>query len=126
MKKTFKKDNVIDRIAVTEKELNTTYNSGQCSAKFEIFDIFSDIDVVIGMDLIMQISITTSNMAMDWDDNNDTKISSIDPNPFTVDVTNSNMRFRKQLDDYTCGLIIGRYLAKQNITQNSREMDIPK
>ncbi|CEP09622.1 hypothetical protein, partial, partial [Parasitella parasitica] len=43
-----------------------------------------------------------------------------------TDVTNSNMKSRKQLDDYTCGLIIGRYLAKQNITQISRKMDIPK
>ncbi|CEP07416.1 hypothetical protein [Parasitella parasitica] len=40
--------------------------------------------------------------------------------------TNSNMKIRRQLDDYTCGLIIGRYLAKQKIAQISREMDIPK
>ncbi|CEP08503.1 hypothetical protein [Parasitella parasitica] len=43
-----------------------------------------------------------------------------------TDVTNSNLKARKQLDDYTCGLIIGRYLVKQNTTQTSREMEIPK
>ncbi|CEP15824.1 hypothetical protein [Parasitella parasitica] len=51
MKKTSKKVNFINRIASTEEELTITYNSPQISAKFEIFDIFSDIDVVIGMDL---------------------------------------------------------------------------
>ncbi|CEP17364.1 hypothetical protein [Parasitella parasitica] len=39
-----------------------------------------------------------------------------------TDVTNSNMKICKQLDDYTCGLIIGRYLGKakhhSNFTYN--------
>ncbi|CEP09789.1 hypothetical protein [Parasitella parasitica] len=43
-----------------------------------------------------------------------------------TDVTKSNIKARKQLDDYTCGLIIGRCLAKQYITQISREMEIPQ
>ncbi|CAO3613064.1 unnamed protein product [Mucor fragilis] len=37
-------------------------------------------------------------------------------------VTNSNKKIRKQLDDYTCGLIIGRHLIKQTPTEISREM----
>jgi transposase InsO family protein len=81
--KTCKKDTVIDRIGSTEEDIKITYNSRQCHAKFEIFDIFSDIDVVIGMDLIMQIGITISNMAMDWDDDNNPEIPAIDPNPYT-------------------------------------------
>ncbi|CEP18551.1 hypothetical protein [Parasitella parasitica] len=80
--KTCKKDNVIDRIGYTEEELTVTYSSRQCSAEFEIVDIFNDIDVVIGMDLIMKIGITISNMAMDWDDNNNPEIPPIDPNPY--------------------------------------------
>ncbi|CEP16404.1 hypothetical protein, partial, partial [Parasitella parasitica] len=80
--KTCKKDNIIDKIGSTEEELTVTYNSRQCCAKFEIFDIFNDIDVVIGMDLIMKIGITISNMAMDWDDNNNPEIPPIDPNPY--------------------------------------------
>ena len=80
--KTCKKDTVIDRIGSTEDEIKLTYNSRQCYSKFEIFDIFSDIDVVIGMDLILQIGITISNMAMDWDDNHNPEIPPIDPNPY--------------------------------------------
>ncbi|CEP12879.1 hypothetical protein, partial, partial [Parasitella parasitica] len=45
--KTCKKDNIVDRIGTTEQSIKITYNSRQCSSKFEIFDIFSDIDVVI-------------------------------------------------------------------------------
>ncbi|CEP09777.1 hypothetical protein [Parasitella parasitica] len=44
----------------------------------------------------------------------------------STDITDSNLKARKQPDDYTCGLIIGRYLVKQNSTQISRVMDIPK
>ncbi|KAK4517143.1 glutamate--cysteine ligase [Mucor velutinosus] len=81
--KTCKKDTVIDRIGSTEEDIKIIYNSRQCYSKLEIFDIFSDIDVVIGMDLIMQIGITISNMAMDWDDDNNPEIPAIDPNPYT-------------------------------------------
>ncbi|KAF1801798.1 hypothetical protein FB192DRAFT_1471394 [Mucor lusitanicus] len=66
---------------IKEEDIKITYNFRQCDSKFEIFDNFSDIDVVIGMDLIMQTGITISKMAMDWDDDNNPEIPTIDPNP---------------------------------------------
>ncbi|CEP10259.1 hypothetical protein [Parasitella parasitica] len=81
--KTCKKDNVIDRFGSTEEELTITYNSRQFSSKFENFDIFNNIAVVIvGMDLIIKIGLTLSNVAMDWDDNNNPKIPPTVLNPY--------------------------------------------
>ncbi|CEP16040.1 hypothetical protein, partial, partial [Parasitella parasitica] len=46
------------------------------------FDIFSNLHVVIGIDLIAQFGITISNLAIDWDDDNNLEIPPIDPNPY--------------------------------------------
>ncbi|KAK4513830.1 U3 snoRNP protein [Mucor velutinosus] len=103
--KACKKDTVIDRIGSTEEDIKITYNSRQCYSKFEIFDIFSDIDVVIGMDLIMQIGITISNMAMDWDDDNNPEIPTIYPDPYTPNdspygTEAERAQFMKEIEPY--------------------------
>lgn len=80
--KTCQKDNVVERIGSTVEKITLTYNSRVCEAHLEVFDIFSGLHVVIGMDLITQFGITISNLAMDWDDDNNFEIPPIDPTPY--------------------------------------------
>ena len=81
--KTCQKDNVVTRIGCTDEKIKLTYNSRVCNVNLEVFNIFNGLHVIIGMDLIMQFGITISNLAMDWDDDNNYEIPCIDPNPYT-------------------------------------------
>ncbi|CEP09195.1 hypothetical protein, partial, partial [Parasitella parasitica] len=66
----------------TDEKIKLTYNSRVCYSNLEVFDIFNGLHVIIGMDLIAQLGITISNLAMDWDDDNNLEIPPIDPNPY--------------------------------------------
>ncbi|EPB92027.1 hypothetical protein HMPREF1544_01090 [Mucor circinelloides 1006PhL] len=81
--KTCQRDNVVERMGSTEEKIKLIYNSRVCHANLEVFDIFNGLYVVIGMDLITQLGITISNLAMDWDDDNNIEIPPIDPEPYT-------------------------------------------
>jgi hypothetical protein len=80
--KTCQRDNVVERMGSTVEKIKLTYNSRVCNANLEVFDIFNGLHVVIGMDLITQFGITISNIAMDWDDDNNLEIPPIDPEPY--------------------------------------------
>ena len=80
--KTCQKDNVVKRMGCTDEKIKLTYNSRVCNVNLEVFDIFNGLHVIIGMDLITQFGITISNLAMDWDDDNNYEIPCIDPNPY--------------------------------------------
>lgn len=80
--KTCQKNNVVKRMGCTDEKIKLTYNSRVCYANLEVFDIFNGLHVIIGMDLITQFGITISNIAMDWDDDNNYEIPCIDPNPY--------------------------------------------
>ncbi|CEP14384.1 hypothetical protein [Parasitella parasitica] len=67
---------------MTIEKIKVAYNSKVCNANLEVFDIFNDLHVVIGTDLITQLGITISNLAMDWDDDNNIETLPIDPEPY--------------------------------------------
>ena len=80
--KTCQKDIVVKRMGCTDEKIKLTYNSRVCNVNLEVFDIFNGLHVIIGMDLITQFGITISNLAIDWDDDNNYEIPCIDPNPY--------------------------------------------
>lgn len=43
-----------------------------------------------------------------------------------TDITNQNQKKRTQTDEYTCGLIIGRFQLGQNVAGIQRDMEIPR
>jgi hypothetical protein len=60
-------DHNVKRIGTTENKLKVLYNSNVIYSSFELFDIYDDIHVCIGMDLMPLLNITISGLAMDWD-----------------------------------------------------------
>ena len=70
-------------MGTTHKNLEVTYNFKTIHSKFEVFDLFNDIHVCIGMDLIYSLGIEIANIATSWDDQVGPSFPAIDPSPAT-------------------------------------------
>ena len=57
--------NTVKRLGHTSDKLEVTYNSKTIHSRFEVFNLFNNIHVCIGMDLIYLLGIEISNIAMD-------------------------------------------------------------